>query len=61
MATRHAGLGVPSMTALDRDPTPEMHVQLGRNLTYGMLDALGRSIVIGRYDSHAFPTEAELA
>jgi DNA-binding FadR family transcriptional regulator len=49
------------MTALDRDPTPEMRVQLGRNLTYGMLDALGRSIVIGRYDSHSFPTEAELA
>ena len=34
---------------------------LGRNLTYGMLDALGRAIVTGRYETEAFPTEAELA
>jgi DNA-binding FadR family transcriptional regulator len=34
---------------------------LGRNLTYGLLDALGRAIVTGRYDSAPFPTEAELA
>lgn len=33
---------------------------LGRNLTYGMLDRLGREIVTGRYDKKAFPTEAEL-
>jgi DNA-binding FadR family transcriptional regulator len=39
----------------------ERRTQLGRNLTYGLLDALGRSIVIGNYDTHAFPTEAELA
>lgn len=39
----------------------EVRTQLGRNLTYGMLDALGRSIVIGTYDKHPFPTEAELA
>jgi DNA-binding FadR family transcriptional regulator len=32
-----------------------------RNLTFGMLDALGRSIVTGAYDGHRFPTEAELA
>jgi hypothetical protein len=31
---------------------------LGRNLTFGMLDALGRSIVTGRYDEESFPTEA---
>src|SRR5262245_1391746 len=43
------------------NPGTEVHVQLGRNLTYGMLDALGRSIVTGRYDSSSFPTEAELA
>src|SRR5262245_41954936 len=43
------------------DPVAEAHVQLGRNLTYGMLDALGRSIVIGRYDTRSFPTEADLA
>lgn len=34
--------------------------QLGRNLTYGMLDSLGRDIVIGKYLDRAFPTEAEL-
>jgi DNA-binding FadR family transcriptional regulator len=34
---------------------------LGRNLTYGMLDAIGRTIVTGRYDGKTFPTEAELA
>ncbi|UZK64660.1 FadR/GntR family transcriptional regulator [Sphingomonas sp. M1-B02] len=35
--------------------------QLGRNLTYGMLDSLGRAIVTGRYEAEPFPTEAELA
>ena len=34
---------------------------LGRNLTYGMLDSLGRAIVTGRFDKQPFPTEAELA
>jgi len=33
----------------------------GRNLTYAMLDALGRAIVTGRYEDCQFPTEAELA
>ena len=33
----------------------------GRNLTYGMLHALGKAIVTGRYDAAPFPTEAELA
>lgn len=33
----------------------------GRNLTYGLLDAIGRAIVTGRYDDADFPTEAELA
>lgn len=42
------------------DPT-EMRTQLGRNLTYGMLDSLGRAIVTGRYNDEPFPTEAELA
>ena len=32
-----------------------------RNLTYGMLHALGKAIVTGRYDATPFPTEAELA
>lgn len=35
--------------------------QLGRNLTYGLLDSLGRAIVTGRYEQEVFPTEAELA
>ena len=33
----------------------------GRNLTYAMLDEVGRQIVTGAYDGRAFPTEAELA
>ncbi len=35
--------------------------ELGRNLTYGLLDNLGRAIVTGRFEKEAFPTEAELA
>jgi DNA-binding FadR family transcriptional regulator len=35
--------------------------QLGRNLTYGMLDSLGRAIVTGHYEGKIFPTEAGLA
>jgi DNA-binding FadR family transcriptional regulator len=34
---------------------------LGRNLTYGMLDSLGKAIVTGGYDNKPFPTEAELS
>ena len=45
----------PSLGSADARP------QLGRNLTYGMLDSLGRAIVTGRYEQEAFPTEAELA
>ena len=33
----------------------------GRNLTFGMLDALGRAIVTGEYRDRPFPTEADLA
>ncbi|HYW15228.1 MAG TPA: FCD domain-containing protein [Allosphingosinicella sp.] len=33
----------------------------GRNLTFGMLEALGRAIVTGAYEERRFPTEAELA
>ena len=38
-----------------------MSTEMGRNLTYGMLDMLGKAIVTGHYDSQPFPTEAELA
>jgi DNA-binding FadR family transcriptional regulator len=34
---------------------------IGRNLTYAMLDALGKEIVTGGYNDRPFPTEAELA
>src|SRR5436853_7801637 len=34
---------------------------IGRNLTYAMLDALGKEIVTGFYNDRPFPTEAELA
>jgi len=33
----------------------------GQNLTYTLLDELGRTIVTGGYDDLAFPTEADLA
>lgn len=33
----------------------------GRNLTYALLDAVGKAIVTGQYDAVAFPTEADLA
>jgi DNA-binding FadR family transcriptional regulator len=38
-----------------------VHPELGRNLTHGMLDALGRSIVTGAFVGKGFPTEADLA
>ena len=34
---------------------------LGRNLTFGLLDAVGRAVVLGEYEERAFPTEADLA
>lgn len=34
---------------------------LGRNLTYGLLDVLGRMIVTGVYDGKPFPIEADLS
>ncbi|MEG3089104.1 FadR/GntR family transcriptional regulator [Sphingomonas sp. PB4P5] len=44
----------------DTEPTPNP-ADLGRNLTHGMLDTLGRAIVTGRYEQRPFPTEAEIA
>ena len=34
--------------------------RLGRNLTQGMLEHLGRAIIVGEYNDAPFPTEAEL-
>jgi DNA-binding FadR family transcriptional regulator len=39
----------------------EPDIPAGRNLTYTLLDALGKAIVTGRYDALPFPTEAELS
>ena len=39
----------------------EIRISLGRNLTYGLLDHLGKTIVTGGYVEKAFPTEAELS
>ena len=33
----------------------------GRNLTYAMLDTVGKAIVTGHYDAAGFPTEGDLA
>ena len=33
----------------------------GRNLTYALLDSVGKAIVVGAYDARPFPTEADLA
>lgn len=41
--------------------TGDSRSKLGRNLTYGMLDRLGREIVTGRFEGRSFPTEADLA
>lgn len=39
----------------------ELRTSLGRNLTHGMLDHLGKAIVTGGYDGKVFPTEADLS
>ncbi|RZM31081.1 MAG: FadR family transcriptional regulator [Sphingomonas sp.] len=44
----------------DGDVLPTTTI-VGRNLTHGMLDTLGRAIVTGRYEQRPFPTEAEIA
>jgi DNA-binding FadR family transcriptional regulator len=37
-----------------------IRASLGRNLTHGLVDALGRAIVTGGYDKRPFPIEAQL-
>lgn len=39
----------------------DVRTSLGRNLTWGMLDQLGRAIVIGAYETRPFPIEADLS
>ena len=38
--------------------TCDARASLGRSLTYGMLDHLGKAIVTGAYEGTPFPTEA---
>jgi DNA-binding FadR family transcriptional regulator len=45
---------------METDPN-DVRLALGRNLTYGMLDHLGKAIVTGAYQDKPFPTEAELS
>ena len=58
MAKGRGGFLVSGLSTQARD---EGRPELGRNLTYGLLDNLGRAIVTGRFEREAFPTEAELA
>ena len=46
-------LGVRRMAELTE---LNMSTVMGRNLTYGMLDILGKAIVTGQFDGHPFPT-----
>jgi len=39
----------------------DIRVALGRNLTHGLLDHLGKQIVSGSFEGIPFPTEAELS
>ena len=48
-------------TGEDRTARSEAGGAGGRNLTYAMLDEVGRAIVTGAYEDRPFPTEAELA
>ena len=41
--------------------TNDLSSGLGRNLTYGLLDLIGRQIVTGAFEHTPFPTEAELS
>lgn len=46
---------------LGRTGTQQEPAGAGQNLTYWMLDTLGKAIVTGRYDETPFPTESDLA
>lgn len=39
---------------------PLVRGELGRNLTYGLLELLGRAIVVGEYRDKPFPNEADI-
>ena len=39
---------------------PLVRGELGRNLTFGLQEVLGRAIIVGDYADRPFPTEAEI-
>ncbi len=53
------GSDIVNDTVTSTDPS-QARSALGRNLTHGLLDAIGRAIVVGHYDGKGFPVEAEL-
>jgi len=55
-ATERGDGGMPAPRPLESHARAE----LGQNLTYGMVECLGRAVVTGQYDNMPFPVEAEL-
>src|SRR5437868_2862246 len=49
-----------SVTRQPEDGARQLSGSFGQNLTYTLLDELGRTIVTGGYDDRPFPTEADL-
>jgi DNA-binding FadR family transcriptional regulator len=49
-----------SITRQPDDGARQLSGSFGQNLTYTLLDELGRTIVTGGYDDRPFPTEADL-
>lgn len=45
---------------MNPEPASPIRQDLGRNLTFGLQELLGRAIVIGEYNEKPFPTESEL-
>lgn len=47
-------------TSFSGDPDSLVRKELGRNLTFGLLEVLGRAIIAGDYRDRPFPIEADL-
>lgn len=45
---------------MQSEKASDVQESLGRNLTHGLLDALGRAIVAGKFVDKSFPSEADL-
>lgn len=61
MSSRAPEPDAEAIAAGEEEPAVRFPDAGGRNLTFGLLDSLGRAIVTGGYDAERFPTEAELA